>query len=60
MSEYNQLKGQLAALNRKRTGNLAVRDLSNIVDAEVSTGTDPRCSRAQELQDAMLAEPATA
>ena len=47
VSEYNQLKGQLAALNRKRTGNLAVRDLSNIVDAEVSTETDPQCSRAQ-------------
>lgn len=25
VSEYNQLKGQLGALNRKRAGNLAVR-----------------------------------
>ncbi len=36
VSEYNQLKGQLAALNRKRTGNLAVRELSNLVNNEVS------------------------
>lgn len=32
VSEYNQLKGQLAVLNRKRTGNLAVRDLAGLVD----------------------------
>ncbi len=31
VSEYNQLKGQVNAMNRKQTGNLAVRDLSGIV-----------------------------
>ena len=40
VSEYNQLKGQLAALNRKRTGNLAVRDLAGLVDKEDAVATE--------------------
>lgn len=40
VSEYNQLKGQLAALNRKRTGNLAVRDLAGLVDPEDAVATE--------------------
>jgi V-ATPase subunit C len=40
VSEYNQLKGQLAALNRKRTGNLAVRDLAALVDSEDAVATE--------------------
>ena len=31
VSEYNQLKGQVNAMSRKQTGNLAVRDLSGVV-----------------------------
>ena len=31
LSAYNMAKGQLAALQRKRTGNLATRDLSTVV-----------------------------
>lgn len=48
VSEYNQLKGQLAALNRKRTGNLAVRELSNLVNNEVS------CRHCQLLSEASI------
>ncbi|XP_020599282.1 V-type proton ATPase subunit C [Phalaenopsis equestris] len=33
-AEYNTVRGQLNAINRKQTGSLAVRDLSNIVKAE--------------------------
>lgn len=40
VSEYNQLKGQLAALNRKRTGNLAVRELAGLVDKEDAVATE--------------------
>jgi V-type H+-transporting ATPase subunit C len=31
LSAYNIAKGQLAALQRKRTGNLATRDLSTVI-----------------------------
>jgi V-type H+-transporting ATPase subunit C len=40
VSEYNQLKGQLAALNRKRTGNLAVRELAGLVEKEDAVATE--------------------
>ncbi|PKU71902.1 V-type proton ATPase subunit C [Dendrobium catenatum] len=33
-AEYNTVRGQLNAINRKQTGSLAVRDLSNIVKPE--------------------------
>eukprot|EP00252_Welwitschia_mirabilis_P000360 TRINITY_DN10386_c1_g1_i1.p1 TRINITY_DN10386_c1_g1~~TRINITY_DN10386_c1_g1_i1.p1 ORF type:complete len:381 (-),score=69.84 TRINITY_DN10386_c1_g1_i1:138-1280(-) len=33
-SEYNNVKSQLNAINRKQTGSLAVRDLSNLVKPE--------------------------
>jgi V-ATPase subunit C len=31
MSEYNQLKGQITAINRKQMGSLAVRDLGGLL-----------------------------
>ncbi|KAH9305199.1 hypothetical protein KI387_009603, partial [Taxus chinensis] len=34
MAEYNNIRSQLNAINRKQSGSLAVRDLSNIVKAE--------------------------
>lgn len=40
VSEYNQLKGQLGALNRKRAGNLAVRDLTSLVDKDDVISTE--------------------
>ncbi len=40
MSEYNQLKGQVGALNRKRTGNLAVRELAGLVAKEDAVATE--------------------
>lgn len=40
MSEYNQLKGQLTAANRKQTGSLAVRDLTGIVKPSDSVNTE--------------------
>ncbi|KAK8936797.1 V-type proton ATPase subunit C [Platanthera zijinensis] len=33
-AEYNTVRGQLNAINRKQTGSLAVRDLSNLVKPE--------------------------
>ncbi|RDX97434.1 V-type proton ATPase subunit C, partial [Mucuna pruriens] len=33
-SEYNNIRSQLNAINRKQTGSLAVRDLSNLVKPE--------------------------
>ncbi|PKA55885.1 V-type proton ATPase subunit C [Apostasia shenzhenica] len=33
-AEYNSVRGQLNAINRKQTGSLAVRDLSNLVKPE--------------------------
>lgn len=40
MGEYNQLKGQLAALNRKRTGTLVVRDLASLVEPDDVIATE--------------------
>lgn len=40
MSEYNQLKGQLGALNRKQGGNLSVRDLGDFVKKEHIISTE--------------------
>lgn len=40
MSEYNQLKGQLAAVNRKKTGNLAVKDLAGLVTSDDVIATE--------------------
>ncbi|KAG5051009.1 hypothetical protein JHK87_003207 [Glycine soja] len=34
VSEYNNIRSQLNAINRKQTGSLAVRDLSNLVKPE--------------------------
>ncbi|KAH1080659.1 hypothetical protein J1N35_020420 [Gossypium stocksii] len=34
VAEYNNVRGQLNAINRKQSGSLAVRDLSNIVKPE--------------------------
>ncbi|KAF3637087.1 V-type proton ATPase subunit C [Capsicum annuum] len=34
VSEYNNVRSQLNAINRKQTGSLAVRDLSNLVKPE--------------------------
>lgn len=34
VSEYNNVKSQLSAINRKQSGSMAVRDLSNLVKAE--------------------------
>ncbi|KAE8734537.1 V-type proton ATPase subunit C [Hibiscus syriacus] len=34
VAEYNNVRGQLNAINRKQSGNLAVRDLSNLVNPE--------------------------
>ncbi|OIW03372.1 hypothetical protein TanjilG_29357 [Lupinus angustifolius] len=34
ISEYNNIRSQLNAINRKQTGSLAVRDLSNLVKPE--------------------------
>lgn len=34
VSEYNNVKSQLNAINRKQSGSMAVRDLSNLVKAE--------------------------
>lgn len=34
LSAYNIAKGQLAGLQRKRTGNLATRDLSTVVQKD--------------------------
>ena len=41
VSEYNQLKGQVNAMNRKQTGNLAVRDLSGVVSKCVLSLAQP-------------------
>lgn len=40
VSEYNQLKGQLAALTRKRMGTLVVRDLANLVEPDDVISTE--------------------
>ena len=40
VSEYNQLKGQVNALNRKATGNLAVRDLAGLVPKDDCVATE--------------------
>ena len=40
MSEYNQLKGQVTAANRKQTGSLAVRDLTGLVSEDDAVNTE--------------------
>jgi V-type H+-transporting ATPase subunit C len=40
MSEYNQLKGQMSAINRKQTGSLAVRDLGSLVKPQDAVETE--------------------
>ena len=40
VGEYNQLKSQVAALNRKQTGNLAVRDLAGLVQRDDLVATE--------------------
>ncbi len=40
MSEYNQMKGQVTAANRKQTGSLAVRDLTGLVSEDDAVNTE--------------------
>lgn len=40
VGEYNQLKAQVGALNRKQTGNLAVRDLAGLVHKDDVVATE--------------------
>lgn len=58
VGEYNQLKAQVGALNRKQTGNLAVRDLAGLVHKDDVVATEnlvtmfvvvPKPSRAEWL-----------
>ena len=58
VGEYNQLKAQVAALNRKQTGNLAVRDLAGLVHRDEVVSTEnlgtmfvvvPKLARAEWL-----------
>ena len=58
VGEYNQLKAQVGAMNRKQTGNLAVRDLAGLVHKDNVVATEnlvtvfvvvPKQSRAEWL-----------
>ncbi|CAM6127269.1 unnamed protein product [Calypogeia fissa] len=40
VAEYNNVKGQLTAINRKQAGSVAVRDLSNIVQPDDIVSSD--------------------
>ncbi|MFS7971384.1 putative ATPase, V1 complex, subunit C, vacuolar ATP synthase subunit C superfamily [Helianthus anomalus] len=40
IAEYNNVRSQLNAINRKQTGSLAVRDLSNLVKPEDIVGSE--------------------
>jgi V-type H+-transporting ATPase subunit C len=56
LSSYNIAKGQLAVLQRKRTGNLATRDLSTVVEKDQL----PDLEKSEYLETVFVAVPKTA
>ena len=56
VSEYNQLKGQLGALNRKRAGNLAVRCRTSPHRSASSAGTITNTCDGMPVRQARMCE----